>query len=244
MNDDIRLYEEEIEKAIEFMKSNNIDKKLYQIYDVFDGKCDGCTDCCAEAVMASYVEFLNIYDYVNKKEGLFDEIIKDIFKYYFEEAVVNRKCPFLSLDNKCKIYEVRPITCRIYGHLSREDYERNYKKVNSRNEENAEFFKERYNLILPREIIDFKINYCKKFKTDYLISLEERDEIFDKLINLDSIFLKNNLLDEEFFNLSLVSWFVYIYFSMDNASDIRIRVIEEYLEKKFSETLNEILKYL
>lgn len=242
---EIRLYDEEIEESLELFYESGLDIELEDMLNSLpEGECTGCTKCCSESVNTSYTEFIRIYEYLEDREELFNELIPKIFDFYFLEPVKRQKCPFLNESGRCLIYPVRPLPCRIFGFLSEEDYYKNLDDINASNKNIYKAFKENYELEIPREVMDFKINYCKDFKSQVKLSLEERDNYIEKLIALDSVFFKNNLLDENFINQSLVSWFMYLYYDMEALSDSRIAICKDFLENKSSKILQEVLRNL
>ncbi len=106
-------------------------------------KCDnGCSDCCHALFDLSLIEALYINHQFNKrfdgqeKEQLLNRansIDRKIFKIKrqahreFESGEKNEvdiltemslkraRCPLLNLNDRCDLYEYRPITCRFYG---------------------------------------------------------------------------------------------------------------------------------
>ena len=87
------------------MKVAEIRKELSRIYGRLPAfKCrEKCGECCGP-VMWSLAEEIVIRDYL-KKRGL---------EYRKSKSLLD-KCPYLTKDKKCEIYEVRPLICRAYG---------------------------------------------------------------------------------------------------------------------------------
>ncbi len=83
----------------------------------------GCAWCCYQPVFALTHELLVINEYMHKnlsKKDIEDIKKKTYAKYertkgmdYDTILKVNHQCPFL-IDNKCSVYPVRPLACRIY----------------------------------------------------------------------------------------------------------------------------------
>lgn len=239
---DIRLYDEEIEESIELLHESKINKQVEKLLESLpEGECTGCTKCCSESVNTSYTEFIRIYEYLEDKEDLFSEIMPKIFDYYFLEPVKRQKCPFLNDGGRCLIYPVRPLPCRIFGFLNEGDYYKNLSEIKESNKAIYENFKENYKIQIPDEVMNFKIDYCKDFNSQTKLTIEERDEIIEKFINFDSVFFQNDLLDENFINQSLVSWFMYLYYDMESLSESRIEICKEYLENNFSNILQQVI---
>jgi Fe-S-cluster containining protein len=219
----MRLYRRKILSSVRFAKANNLFENLNSVYETIpSGKCEHCNSCCMEDVNANYIEFLNIYDYL-KKNNLYKAYKGDILKYYFTRLYRNSPCPFLQ-KGKCGIYPVRPLPCRIFGHLSKSDYEKNYEAVREQNKDAREYFKKRYSVELPEEVVNYKIPYCNEFIKKKDMSLEEGRDLFNRVFVLDTAFLNEKLLNPTFLNTSLAGWFAYLDFGKLRSGKLRIQL--------------------
>lgn len=208
------------------------EKKLFNdvenIYSsIPSGKCAGCTKCCMESVNTFYIEFLNIYNYISGFDGMLDKVMEKVENHYFDELITKMTCPFLDEKGLCIIYPVRPLVCRTFGYLSKEEHENNYSRVLDMNKEAEEYFYEEYNIKLNEEVINHKIEYCNSFIKGRDISEEERYDMIDQMFRIDSEFLSSDLLLEDSFNVSLTNWFIYTKYTEDEASEIRINKLLE-----------------
>lgn len=238
----IRLYDEEIEESLGLLHDSGLNDQVENVLNSLPiGDCRGCTKCCSESVNTSYTEFIRIYEYLEDREELFEGLLPKIFDYYFLEPVKRQKCPFLNTDGRCLIYPVRPLPCRIFGFLSEKDYKSNLDMINESNKTIFEDFKNNYGIEIPDSVMNFNIDYCKDFKSDIKLTLDERDEIIEKFINFDSLFFQNDLLDENFINQSLLSWFMYLYYDMESLSKTRLEICKEYLENNYSDILQSVI---
>lgn len=77
-----------------------------------DGKCSGCGNCCSNLLPMSEKEIKTIQKYIRKNH---------ILECKHNIPVINKPydmtCPFLDTGkskNKCRIYEVRPLICRLF----------------------------------------------------------------------------------------------------------------------------------
>lgn len=215
-------------------------EKLYKT--IPQGICTGCAKCCMESVHTHYIEFLNIFKYLKENKRLYEELLPKIIKYYFLEMIERNPCPLLNDKGMCSIYEYRPLICRLFGHSTEKEHEENYKNVLSSNIAHMKFFKNRYHILLPKEVIYYKIPYCKDFQCDKRVKKAQRQRLMDSIFTIESAFFMRGLIAEDFLNTGLVSWFVYTIFDMEEAGDLRIKIMKEYLEKGNSSTLEEILK--
>lgn len=174
----------------------NYKNELDKIYSkVPSGDCIGCGNCCAESVGASFVEAEVIFDYLKSmdKEKR-NKIIEKLLVYIFDIYEMRDKCPFLGEDNRCEIYEVRPLNCRIFGHWNQREYEENLGRLKIENQKIAKNIELNYDYIVKEEYLSFSIPYCHSFKGQ-IMSSQERGELFDELIILDSKhFVKNGIL--------------------------------------------------
>ena len=88
----------------------------------------GCSWCCFQPVFALTHELLVINEYMHKNftPDEIDEVRRKTYAKYektegldYDETIkITHACPFL-MNNKCSIYPVRPLACRIY--LSRSE---------------------------------------------------------------------------------------------------------------------------
>ncbi|MDA0747610.1 MAG: YkgJ family cysteine cluster protein [bacterium] len=109
-----------------------IQERLQALYEGVPGVSCGCDrpgQCCelTDEEMASdfatmypiyMVEYLNIVDYVRAN---FDPQRQEALLGVAEERP--RRCPFLTGEGGCSIHPARPLVCRTYGVLSREQVE-------------------------------------------------------------------------------------------------------------------------
>ncbi len=238
----MKLYKKNIEKSIRNAEKNRLYEKLNRIYDYIPhGICKSCTKCCRESVNTFYIEFLNIYEFLLNNPEIYNKLLPKIFKYYFLEMIEKMKCPFLDDEGKCYIYEVRPLSCRLFGHWDKAEYENNYKRVLKQNKQNYKYFKNAYGIKIPKEIINNKIEYCNHFESQRKIFKEERQSMIDNVFTIESDFFMKGLITEEFIETSLVSWFIYTAYDMEEAGNLRVKVMREYIKNGESDTLEKIL---
>ena len=154
----------DIEKSIEFAKNNGLISELNKVYEtVPSGDCTGCGKCCMESVGINLIEFINIYSYLLDKDELRKTSLSKIIDYYFLEFTKKSACPFKDENNRCLIYEVRPLNCRIYGHWIKSDYNLNLNNINKRNKDYANLIKSKYGFDINDDVVNYKINYCEDF---------------------------------------------------------------------------------
>lgn len=113
------------------MKSINIldeisDGKLYDINDIVKADtygCDGCSDCCHDVGDLVVLTPFDIYEITNYLGVEFDELLENNIKLqennkillpYLKMQGENKKCSFLSKENRCMIHSKRPNICRLF----------------------------------------------------------------------------------------------------------------------------------
>lgn len=122
-------------------KADDVFKKISEQYPECVTCKIGCSDCCHALFDLSLIEALYINSQFNKifqgqeKERLLEKANRADRKIYkvkrkahkeleagksesqiLEEiAAVKIRCPMLNDDDQCEIYDIRPITCRLYG---------------------------------------------------------------------------------------------------------------------------------
>ena len=234
----------DILKSIDYAKNNQLFEKLNNIYDTLPkGKCAGCGNCCMESVGINLVEFLNIFNYLQEKNELRKKSLDKIIDYYFLEFMEKKSCPFKDENNRCEIYDVRPLNCRLFGHWKKYDYNNNLNNVTNRNIEYKEFMKNEYGFDISDEVVNFKIKYCEDFKpeNDYL-DKSTRLSFSDNIMSLDSRFFANEIIDIDFRDRGIVEYFIELLLNQEVAYNIKIRVSKD--EKIRKRTINRLKKIL
>ena len=133
----------QILESIKFCDENGYFKKLNDIYSTLpNGDCAGCGNCCMESVGINLIEFLNIYKYLIERDELRRASISRIIDYYFLELLKKNSCPFKDNNNRCLIYKVSPLNCRLFGHWKKDDYNKNLERVLKQNMEYKDALKE------------------------------------------------------------------------------------------------------
>ncbi|WP_053954796.1 YkgJ family cysteine cluster protein [Inediibacterium massiliense] len=238
----MKLNHKHIEKSIKFAQKSDYFDRLNKIYNTIPtGRCLGCTNCCMESVSTHFVEFLNIIHYLTNRSKLYKEILPNVVKYYFLEMVDKTHCPFLDESGKCVIYPVRPLVCRVFGHLTKEEYEEGYKRVLSENIGNMKMFKNQYGIFIPEEVAYYKIDYCTDFEVCKRMTKQQRQTMIDSIFTMESSFFMRGLITEDFLDLGLVSWFAYIIWDKEEAGKLKIQVMQEYVKGE-NKTLSQILE--
>ena len=234
----------DIYKCIDFAHENELFDKLNKIYTTLpSGDCTGCGECCNESVGINLVEFINIYNYLKDKEILRRESLDRILDYYFLEYTEKRCCPFRDENNRCLIYEVRPLNCRLFGHWKKDDYNKNLDNVTQRNIDYQKFMKSKYGFNISEEVVNFKIKYCEDFRPekDYL-DKATRLSFSDEIMTLDSRFFANEVIDIEFRDRGVVEYFIESLLHQNVAYNIKIRVSKD--ERIRKRTINRLKKIL
>ena len=225
------IKKEEILKAIDYAENNGVFDKLNKIYSTLpSGKCEGCAKCCMESVGTSLVEFLNIYRYFREKPEIYKRYMEKVLEYYFMEYRDKRSCPFLDEDNRCSIYEVRPLNCRIFGHWEKDEYNMNLDSIKEKNRDYRDLMKSRYGFEISEDVVEYRINYCEKFKPDTgrYLSREERLDFSDQIMILDSKIFATDTIDIDYRDRGIVEYFIDSMFNTETSYNIKIRMSQDW----------------
>ena len=219
----------DILKSIDYAKKNKLFDKLNNIYDTLpSGKCSGCGNCCMESVGINLIEFLNIFNYLQDKDELRKKSLDKIMDYYFMEFMEKKSCPFKDENNRCEIYEVRPLNCRLFGHWKKEDYNKNLKDITEKNQQYKNIMKGKYGFDISDEVVNYKIKYCEDFipESRYL-SKSERLNFADNLMVLDSRLFAKGVIDIEFRDRGIVEYFIDSLLNQNISYNIKVRISKE-----------------
>ena len=220
---------QQILESIAFCEKNGYFEKLNEIYSTLPkGECSGCGNCCMESVGINLIEFLNIYRYLADKDELREASIERIVDYYFMELMKKNSCPFRDENNRCLIYEVRPLNCRLFGHWKKEEYNANLSRVIEQNMDYKYSMKKIYGVDISDEVLNFSIKYCDVFKPekDYL-SKKDRLNFEDEIMNLDARILGNELINIPYKDRGIVEYFIESMLYSEFAYKIKIRITKE-----------------
>ncbi|WP_195940497.1 YkgJ family cysteine cluster protein [Romboutsia sp. 1001713B170131_170501_G6] len=219
----------DILNCINYCKENKLFDKLNDTYKSLpSGDCTGCGNCCMESVGINLIEFINIYNYLLDKDELRKTSLSKIIDYYFLEFTKKSACPFKDENNRCLIYEVRPLNCRIFGHWKKEDYNKNLSNITTRNREYSELMKSKYGFDISEEVVNYKIKYCEDFKPQNgYLNKSTRLSFADELMILDSKLYSKGIIDIDFKDRGIVEYFIEALLKDDTAYNIKIRLSKD-----------------
>lgn len=231
-------------KCIDYVNKNNLLDKLNKVYKSLpSGDCTGCGNCCMESVGINLVEFINIYNYLNNNDELRRRCLSKVLDYYFLEYTKKNPCPFKDEDNRCMIYEVRPLNCRLFGHWKKDDYNRNLRNVTQKNVDYKNLVKTKYGFSISEEVVNFKIKYCEDFipENGYM-EKSTRLSFADELMVLDSNIYSKGIIDIEFKDRGIVEYFIDYLLDEGLAYNVKIRVSKD--EAVRDRAINRLKKIL
>lgn len=111
-------------KKINKKPPNNLDSKALEFHNEVsdDTDCLACANCCkTTSPIFRPIDVNRISKHLNVKPS-------DFFDQYLKEdedgdmVLKQSPCHFLGEDNKCNIYQVRPLACREYPHTDRKKF--------------------------------------------------------------------------------------------------------------------------
>ena len=219
----------EVLKCIDYSKENKLIDKLNSVYNTLpSGDCNGCGSCCMESVGINLIEFINIFNYLKGNDKLRIECLNKVLDYYFLEYVKKSPCPFKDDNNRCMIYEVRPLNCRLFGHWKKEDYNKNLSNVTKRNIDYKNIIKSKYGFDINDEVVNYKINYCEDFipEKEYL-DKATRLSFADELMVLDSKIFSKGIIDIDFKDRGIVEYFIDCLLNENVAYNIKVKVSKD-----------------
>ena len=98
----------------------DIKNRLFSSKYVVKGKCKKCGRCCRNILFSTsqgYVKSKEEFEKMQKKYPYYRNykisgVVKD--KMDFQNGALTFECRFISKNNRCKIYFIRPLFCRDY----------------------------------------------------------------------------------------------------------------------------------
>ncbi|SHJ92691.1 YkgJ family cysteine cluster protein [Tepidibacter formicigenes] len=238
------IKKDDIQRGIEYSIKENLFESLNKLYNsIPNGECNGCGNCCMESVGANFIEFLNIYNYIQKSKDMKYIIMDRILDYYFLEYTKKIPCPFKDEKNRCSIYSVRPLNCRIYGHWIKEDYEKNYERIKKENIDFAKNMNKNYGINISDEVLNYKIKYCEDFKPSKgYMTKEERMNFYDSVVMLDSKLYSRGIINTTFKDRGIVEYFIESIFYENTSKNIKFNISKDLYKSKA--VLNRLKKLI
>jgi Fe-S-cluster containining protein len=116
---EIRVFFERVKKK----KPRDLDSKIHDLHQKTFKKIDclDCANCCSTtSPIFRDVDIKRLSKHLKMKESQF---VSAYLKMDEESDYVLRQspCAFLGNDNKCSVYEHRPLACREYPHTDRKN---------------------------------------------------------------------------------------------------------------------------
>jgi len=217
-----------IDQSRQFFIDNNFRTQLNEIYaKVPHGSCIGSARCCCESVNCFYSEYIAVVEEL-RRNGTFELFEPRAVAYWLREFSVSMNCPLLKDDGLCEVYPVRPLPCRVFGHLNRSDFEENTRLIHLQNKDAADELFSEYGIRVPDSILNGQVGYCENFCSNNPMSADDRDDLIDMLFSVESTFLMNEMLEGDEFNFSLTQWFAYERFGREKAIELRISIAQEF----------------
>ena len=117
-----------IKKIKNFIEDIKLDlsNKLFSSKYIIKGKCKRCGNCCRNILFSTqegYIKDEKIFYKMQKKYRYYKNfkisgIVQD--KKDFQNGALTFECKFISKENKCRIYFLRPLFCRDYPNINPE----------------------------------------------------------------------------------------------------------------------------
>lgn len=148
-------------------------------------------------------------------------------------------CPLLE-GNRCLLYGQRGLSCRLWGHESRQCYER---RIDAAKRSMAGFCRlmERYGLRVPPEVLAHRPPYCR-VETAGHPPLSDRDasRLEERLSRLEGRFLGTQ--DPEERHVDFPRHLYTTFFGLRGYGALRVRIMRDYLERSSEEALQPMLE--
>ncbi len=205
----------------DFFNSNGHQVQLEAYYQQIPaGTCTTCPKCCYDNVPLSVVEFAYIMATLGDK---IDHYQAKLEQWYLNQY--NRVQPCIFLENGlCQIYQVRPLTCRLFGHQSKDEQLKRISRVRRDKAKMADWLYQNYHITVVSEVINHVITSCD-FKAEESFSKAQANQLFDDIVMLSRDYYQNDLIDETMINLTLIEWLL-LYF--DNEEVLFERLLACY----------------
>jgi Fe-S-cluster containining protein len=125
-------------------------------------ECDEPGTCCRFLPEMTTMEALRWFKLlIDLPDEKLTEKLREFVRFYFSNPVRLTGCPFLENGGGCSIYPQRTFACRAYGIWSQK-MGRGRTRESRKDKENLRAMWKQFGIELPKEIVDFEIDYCDK----------------------------------------------------------------------------------
>lgn len=103
-----------------------LNNKFFSSKYILKGKCKKCGKCCRNILFSTkdgYVKDENLFKEMQKKHRYYRNFkISGMVenKQDFQNGALTFECKFITKNNKCLIYPIRPLFCRDYPNINPE----------------------------------------------------------------------------------------------------------------------------
>ena len=186
----------------------SLDTKLHSIYSMEDLKtvcCRQCTCCRVACPTMKKCEATSIIDKIwsswNKDDK--KKLLATCVKYFFSDSLI-KPCPLLR-GSECRVYDDRPIACRIYGLWP----ETSWKK-------RVEMFSKSTGLQKHQLPLNFQCTNVKRAKGLPDLTDEQIQLMFDALDGLDMVMGATDLQVKSSWNFRTIhDWIIWTFWGED-----------------------------
>ncbi len=206
------------EEGLKAFNGRQDKETLLNMYkDIPSGSCDSCGACCYDNVPLSASEFLSLVNELNQNNTL-ESTIEKVATWYVNQFETVQPCVFLGEDNRCGVYQVRPLVCRLFGHQTEVEQKRRVQIVLKQNQDLAVAVKEAYGITIKPKVVAHAIEQCG-FIPETTFDQQAQDRLFDAVQQVDIPYYQEGYFELDYINLSLIEWFVLAYLDEDELLD-------------------------
>lgn len=201
-----------MKNTVNLFIEQNHQTKLQKYYNQIPrGTCSACPKCCYDNVPLSAVEFASIIHALGERLERYQNSVVD---WYLNQYKRVQPCIFLE-NERCQIYAIRPLTCRLFGHQSKREQLKRVVTVRAEKAKAAQWLNDQYNILVAPQVIRHVIEPCD-FSADKPFSKAQANQLFDAITTLSSVYYLEGIIDESLINLTLIEWML-AYFHDEEA---------------------------
>lgn len=235
----------EVRELVEEAREERISRRLEHIYrQVPANDCQQCAKCCFNGAQVHPIEFLNVYDHILQMPELDQaRLAKKLIEYeLLHMATLDVECPFLD-EKHCRVYESRPLQCRVFGLYPKQDHEKRKAQGREANEQLAMYYARNHRVLLPEEVMTHDIEQCennvREDGTVVVVGERERQHLHSQVYSLGEQFLPEEWLS--FDEAGFASQFAELFFAAEALEEMKVTVIKEHQSGGKRKRLDKIL---